>query len=89
MVGNAGLFRRHRTGFSPHQMVEFEGQIALLVLGIQLVQALSTDQAENPVAKELQPLVRVDAAGTGVGERPGQQLLVGKQMAEPFFQLSR
>ncbi|GAA0557904.1 hypothetical protein GCM10008942_02980 [Rhizomicrobium electricum] len=89
MLRHPGRLGRRGAGFRAHQMVEFQGQIALVVLGIKLVQPLRADQTEHPVAEEFEPFVGVGAARAGVGKRPCQQFLVGKKVAKAFFQLSR
>jgi len=58
MFGNPRSLGGCRTGFCPHQMVEFERQIPLIVLGKELMQLFRRDQPQNPVTEEFQPLIR-------------------------------
>ncbi len=67
------------------------GQFALGRLGMQFGQALGGEQADDPVADELQHLIVAGAVGrpaadAGVGQGPLEQAGVGEGVAQPRLQ---
>ena len=73
------------TGFLADERVEAGGQLALGRGDIGIEQRLGHDEAEDPVAQKLQPLVRGsgDAGGGAVGHGFGQQVRVPELVPEP------
>jgi hypothetical protein len=82
---------RHLGAFgAADQNVEPLGQVAFVVGGVRLKQRLRHAQPEHPVAQKLQPLVVTHAvdglSGTGVSQRPLQEVRIGKAVAEGGLQ---
>jgi hypothetical protein len=89
MIAEAGCFGGAGTGFLAHQGVELERQGAFDVVRITGVQFLGDDQAEDAVAEKFETLVGDDRVGAGMGQGALEQIPVGEDMAEPFFEVSR
>src|SRR5205085_9261231 len=64
-----------------HQRVQALGELALGLVRIGLYQPMGGDQAEHPVAEELQSLIML-ASEARMGQRPLEQSGVARAMAE-------
>ena len=86
------VFRDRGAGFLAHQIGQPLRQFAFVGLGEVAIQHVGNDETEHVVAEKLEPLIARDPVlrparqRRDMGERPLEQRLVGKAVANPRFE---